>query len=376
MARRRFQRGSLTPRGKRNKVWVAQWREDEVQPNGTVLRVRKKEVLGKFEEYKTKKLAQRALDQRLSEVNSLTYKPRPAATFADFAQRWERDVLSQHQRSTGAADRSRLRCHLIPALGEIRMRDINSQLVQQRIIAAKRDELTTKSIRNLIATLRIMWASARAWEYVQSNPFESLVLPRRGLVEERFLSLDQMANILREAAEPWKTFYWIFAETGIRSGENCGLPVRNLLLDLPAIKITQKVWHGKLEIVKSVKGNRLCEISPRLASHLRDFLRTWRPNKLGLLFATKNGTPWDADVVRKRKLYPLLERLNIPRCGFHAFRHGNESLMDQEKVPILIRQNRMGHSDARTTMSYTHVVSEDGARFAEKLGGLLTESVQ
>jgi hypothetical protein len=36
------------------------------------------------------------------------------------------------------------------------------------------------------------------------------------------------------------------------------------------------------------------------------------------------------------------------------------------------RQNRLGHSDARMTMRYTHVVSEDGRKIASKLGGLLT----
>jgi integrase len=78
--------------------------------------------------------------------------------------------------------------------------------------------------------------------------------------------------------------------------------------------------------------------------------------------------------VRKRKLYTLLERLGIPRCGFHAFRHGNETVMDQESVPMAVRQTRLGHSDARTTMLYSHVVSEDGRRFAARLGDLLTKS--
>ena len=124
--------------------------------------------------------------------------------------------------------------------------------------------------------------------------------------------------------------------------------------------------------MKSKKGNRLCEISPQLAEHLRRYLRTWRSNRLGLLFATGNGTPWDADLVRKRKLYPLLEKLGIERCGFHAFRHGNETVMDGEGVPMATRQNRLGHSDARTTMRYTHVISEDGRKIAARFGELLT----
>jgi len=45
--------------------------------------------------------------------------------------------------------------------------------------------------------------------------------------------------------------------------------------------------------------------------------------------------------------------------------------MDRESVPMAVRQTRLGHSDARTTMLYSHVVSEDGRRFAARLGDLL-----
>jgi integrase len=145
-----------------------------------------------------------------------------------------------------------------------------------------------------------------------------------------------------------------------------------MLLAQGAIRISQSVWHGKIQTVKSKKGNRICEISPLLVEHLRRYVRTWRQNRLGLLFSTRNGTPWDTDTLRKRNLYPLLQKLGIERCGFHAFRHGNATVMDQELVPIATRQNRLGQSDARTTMGYTHAISEDSRRFAERFGQLLT----
>jgi len=346
IARKRYQRGTLRLRGKRERKWVGSWREDVLLPEGSTHRVRISEVLGTLKQYKTKRLAQRALEQRLSDVNSLTYKPRPTATFSEFAKKWQTDVLSQHKRSTQSADKSRLRKHLVPELGQMCMKDVTREVLQA-LVARKAKVLSAKSVRNLIALLGEMWVQAKADGYTQIDPFVSLVLPDQGLINERCLTLDEMRLVIDSAAEPCKTYYWILAETGIRCGEACGLPTRNLLLDLGAIKVDQKVWHGKIETVKSKKGNRLCEISPQLAAHLRGYLRTWRPNGLGLLFATGNGTPWDADLVRKRKLYPLLVKLGIERCGFHAFRHGNETVMDGEGVPMATRQNRLGHSDAR-----------------------------
>jgi integrase len=349
------------------------WREDVLLPDGRTERIRKAEVLGTVRDYPTRRLAERALEQRLSEVNSLTYKPRPTATFREFAEKWQRDVLSQHKRSTQSADKSRLRKHLIPELGDVAMKDINREFVQT-FVARKVKTLSAKSVRNLIALLREMWTQAKADGYSQIDPFAALVMPDRGLTNERCLTLDEMKQVIDSAPEPYKTYYWILAETGIRCGEACGLPIKNLLLDSGCIRITQKVWHGKIETVKSVKGKRIFEVSPQLVEHLRGHLKTWLPNSLGLLFATGNGTPWDADVVRKRKLYPLLEKLGIERCGFHAFRHGNETVMDGEAVPMAVRQSRLGHSDPRTTMMYTHIVSEDGRKIAARFGELLTST--
>jgi hypothetical protein len=95
MARRRYQRGHLRLRGKKEKVWVAKWREDVLLADGSVHRVQKGEVLGTVKEYKTRRLAERALEQRLAEVNSLTYQPKPTATFREFAVKWQRGVPTQ-----------------------------------------------------------------------------------------------------------------------------------------------------------------------------------------------------------------------------------------------------------------------------------------
>jgi integrase len=369
MARRRYQKGQLLLKGKKKKVWVARWREDTIRPDGSRHRQRRSEMLGTQKEYPTRRLAERALEQRLTEarVNALDYKPRPTATYGEFAMKWQKDVLSQLKPSTNSADVSRLKKHLIPDLGEILMRDITTQRLQA-LIAQKAISLGPKSVKNIIVLLRMMWNQAKAWGYVQHDPFGSLVLPERGPLNERCLTLREMRAVVVAEKEPYKTYYWILAETGLRAGEIGALTVANLLLEQGAIRISQSVWRGTIQTVKSMKGNRVCEISPLLVEHLRNYLRSWRPNQSNLLFATRNGTPWDIDTVRKRKLYPLLRNLGIERCGFHAFRHGNATVMDQEQVPMATRLNRLGQSDARTTMGYTHAITEDGRRFAAYLG--------
>lgn len=50
-------------------------------------------MLGAQKEYPTRRLAERALDQRLTEagLNSLNYKPRPTANSGEFAMKWQKE---------------------------------------------------------------------------------------------------------------------------------------------------------------------------------------------------------------------------------------------------------------------------------------------
>ena len=109
-----------------------------------------------------------------------------------------------------------------------------------------------------------------------------------------------------------------------------------------------------------------------LGLEFTEYFAQWKPNESGWLFATRLGTPWDQNLVVKRKLYPLLDSLGIERGGLHAFRHANITLMDRLGVPLKLRQQRVGHSEGSLTLDvYTHVVSEDDVLFAERLGGIL-----
>ena len=98
----------------------------------------------------------------------------------------------------------------------------------------------------------------------------------------------------------------------------------------------------------------------------------WRPNDKRLVFASGNGTPWDANLLVKRKLRPLLCALGISGGGLHAFRHANAAMLDRLNVPLKVRQDRLGHSDPRLTLDvYTHTDSGDRRKTAVELGRIL-----
>ena len=373
MARKRYQRGSLFLRGKKNQVWVGRWREDELTAGGQLRRVYRSETLGTLKEYPTRKLALRALEQRLAAVNDPRYRARPSCTFTGFADRWQSTVLVQHKPSTQAAMRSQLRRHLLPFFGRHQLRDIQTELIQQFVSTRK---ASPKTVRNLAAILRMLFRSARAWGYIACDPLVGVVLPKARRSFPFVFTLEELQRILGAAEEPYRTFYQLAAETGIRAGELCALRVEDLDLDRGLLYVRQSAWQGKLQTPKTECSVRTFALSSQLVVALRAYLERWRPNPARLLFATRNGTPWDGNEVVKGHLHPLLDRLGIEyrgrRCGLHAFRHANGSLMDRLGTPVKVRQQRLGHSDPRITLgTYTHVASEDDRRVAEQLGGIL-----
>ena len=372
MARRRFQEGSLyLQEGKRRKVWVGRWREDVIE-GGQVKRISRRVVLGTHSQFPTRRLAQRELVRRLAEINSPSYQARPLVTFEEFARVWEAHTLPSFKRSTQSDTRSQLNKHLIPFFATMQLQSITPQVVQRFI--ATRQGLSPKRVKNLVATLRIMWRQVKQ-AGITHNPFDSIALPRQEKPRAASFTREDVEKILAAAEEPYRTFYWLAVETGMRSGELCALRIEDLNLEAATIRVSRAVWRGQLQSPKSLAALRELAISPVLSAHLESYLRSWRSNSGHLLFATRKGTPWLADLVVKRKLHPLLKRLGIAQCGLHGFRHANATLMDALNAPVKIRQQRLGHTDSRVTLdTYTHV-GADERQLAKQLGEVLWRSV-
>jgi integrase len=367
MARRRYQRGSVFLRGKRELVWVGRWREDVIAPGGKIQRVRKNEVLGTKRDFPTKKLALRELADRIAPVNSTSYRAMRTATFAEFAKLWEEQVMTQYKPSTQEWSGRVLRGALLPHFANMQMKDISTMTLQRFVNQCTQ---SSKTSSNFIGLLRMMWKIAKAWGYVSHEPFEGLVLPKHQARAPFFFTVDEVKLILAASELPYKTLYWMAAETGMRPGELAGLRLEDINLEGLSVRVVQSVWAGKVQAPKNTNAVRQLAISPELARHLRIYLSARSPNPLKLLFASQNGTPLSSGNVWKRHLGPLLDQLGIQRRGLNAFRHTSASFMDRLNTPMTVRQERLGHAPGSpvTMAHYTHSVGEDNRKVADQMG--------
>jgi integrase len=340
-------------------VWVAKWREDIID-NGKLRRIQRKEVLGTKADYPTRKLALRALEDRLSTINSVAYRPRPVAKFKDFAEKWQKSVLPNLKPSTQPPMRSQLRKHLLPALGSVAMKDLNGELVQSFVADCR---LNPKTIKNLVATLRIMWNSAKAWGYVSHDPFNSLVLPEWDAPDQPVFSRDDVQQILAKVDPYYLPVLWFVIQTGVRRGEVCALNIGDVTFDLCCVEVRRSRYAKHITNTKS-KRPRGFSISPELAACLRELAQGRKPEEP--LFVSKEGKRLHPDNFVARVITPVVKALGL-KGGLHAFRHSNATAQDALGVPIKTRMEILGHVNTRTTMGYTHLLTDDVRRVPEML---------
>jgi integrase len=357
----------------RGRHWVGRWREDMIGADGAVRRVRRSVVLCEKSRLNTKRSAERLLAPHLSKVNSLDYRATRVATVAEFVQVWREKVLCQHKPSSARAAESHLKLHILPALGGRRLDEVTPE-AQQDFVAQLSRTLRRKTVLNILATLSAMFRKAQEWGYLCTGvKLKTLVLPAETMRSvARFFSAEETRHVIAAAAEPYATAFAVAAMTGMRSGELFALKVEDLDFQRRLINIRRSVWYGKLQLPKSRASERALPLPEALVRRLEVFLTTWRPNPARLLFATSKGTPLSANNVVQRKLWPILDRLRIERCGFHAFRHTMASLLVDLGAPASVAQAQLGHSDPRVTLGvYTHAIQETQRLAVDRVAGVL-----
>jgi integrase len=358
--------------------WRGRWREDVILANGTLQRINKKMILGTKEDLKTKRLAQRELDLILAPINSVHYRPTYQITFAEFVCRWSEKIkpIAYKVGGSQATAGRHVKGKLIPAFGDIELKDITTEVLQSYVADSLGSGLSAKYVRNIISTMSAMWNVAVSWKYVTHKPFAELILPECEPSDAEPYSIEEVMRICQEATGPFRTYLWVLGESGMRPAEVCAIDAKYIHVADRMISVRQSESLGHVVRPKTFAGHRDFAMSLQLAEHLRAFLGD---KKEGLLFVSRTGRPWRESKVVEKRLNPLLRKLGIKQRGLKGIRHFNATEMDSKNVPVKTRQTRLGHDDPRMTLGmrsktgYTHMIGEDDRRAAAMFGDMFSQ---
>lgn len=311
-------------------------------------------MLGTKKELPTQRLAVRKLDEVLSRINACSYQPARIATVAEFAKRFREEVLAKRKPSTVRSADSHFEAHILPQLGKLRLDQIGPE--NQQTFVNSLDGASRKTVLNVLSTLSAMLTTAKNWGCsAREIKLRKLALPERNSYVAPNFTRSQIESIFRLAQDPWRTFFIVLAMTGMRAGEALGLQWPDVDFDHKCIHIRRSSWCGRLQSTKSKTSSAPITLPDALASVLAEYKKEWKSNAQGFLFTTRNGRPPSSNKVVEYQLWPILDALNIPRCGLHAFRHSVASFIVDAGYAPEVAQRQLRHSNARTTLGYIHL---------------------
>lgn len=258
-------------------------------------------------------------------------------------------------------------------LGEARLIDLRRAEVQQWLLGLFQSGLSRQTVKNVWAVLSSVLRTAVDWGYLKENPARGVRLPNRQPKARLFLPTPgQVAEIFQQLPEPALTLALLAVGTGLRVGEAVGLLWEDIDLESRTLTVRRDVWHGKVGTPKYAASERVVPLGPVLVQHLQE--KAGVPDRW--VFEGNSGKPLDPHNLAKRQLYPVLDRLGLPRFSWHRLRKLHSTYLADLGVAPRILQAQLGHADAALTLNiYAQVLPESQRKAVESLEGLLFRNV-
>jgi integrase len=338
------------------------YREDILLPNGTFKRIRRTVLLGLASSLSIR-AAWKAFQPYLDRVNETAkLPPRIGITLETLVKEWRSSVAVNLKGSTARAAESHLRAHILPKLGSLTLTEINTKAVQD-FVAYLANGRSRKTVENVLLTLSTILHKAKAWGCAcGSFSLADITMPREGVrKEQRAFTDEEVGRLIAAAPEPLSTVIALTAGLGLRIGETLALRVSDIDFTNRIIRVRQSVDAATRTVcgVKSKASSADLPMPRELEVRLRAHLQR-HDGKRELLFTNKRNRPFSANKLREKQLHPLLEKLGIPRGGFHSMRHGAASALLADGATPAVVQRQLRHSDPRITLGvYGHVVGDE-----------------
>jgi integrase len=371
--KKHFQRGSLFKRGKRNKVWIARYREPVVGANGETEFVRRSEILGNVADLPTRRDAEMVLSDRLRRVNSADYHPRSCCSFRSFVQEWEPQAFPTLKYATQEHYKYVVHSHLLPVFGNVQLRLVSRESIQTFLAGKLKEGLSWRTVKHCRTVLGTILGMAEFWGYIEDNPVRKTRLPRRGLQPEKtILTPEQLSSLLERLPEPSRSLVWLLVLTGLRIGELLALRWQDVDLQAGLLRVSRTLYEGRFDEPKTRSSIRTVPLSAKGLEILTS-VRPGAPKPDALVFCSKKGTPLCRRNLRNRQLDPVCEELKIPKIGWHSLRHSNATLLDAVGTPLGTVQSLLGHSSPEITRgTYIHSLPAGAKEAVQKVEDLLT----
>ena len=276
--------------------------------------------------------------------------------------------------------------HILPVFADCYIDEISVSMVQAFI-----QDMSDK----VMNYKRIYRYARKVFEYAWKvdivsgdNPFDKVIFPksRKSQPRKNFLEKEELDALLKYIDNSgnikWYTYFYLLAYTGLRKGEGLALKWNDISFIDKTLTVNKTISQGLnykeylSDVPKTEAGNRTIYLD----SQTLDVLREWKsvPKKIvslsgnDFVFPNTKGS-WTCLSKPYAYLKKALKACNLPHISVHGLRHTHCSMLFEAGWSVKEVQDRLGHSDIKTTMNiYAHVTKNIKDKNIEKWEQYLT----
>lgn len=338
--------------------------------------------------FKTKKEAEIACAELITEYERGTYVAEKDILFKDFLTTW---ITSYAQ--TVKISSVRVREHesrrLLDYFSNFKIKHITKKMYQDALYDLKNKGLSDNTISGIHTTGRMLFSKAVEMDVIKNNPTQYAKLPRvQKTIEEleqeeeivKYLEKDELSHFLNVAKERGLdqdyVIFMLLSYSGMRAGELCALKWSDIDDQELLISITKTYYNPtnntvnyKLLPPKTKTSKRKIDMAPIVFEELKkhrakqtalrmEYRKTYHDGNF-IIAKTDPllvGYPEQIKTIENRMRRLLkIAKLNEALTP-HSLRHTHTSLLAEAGVGLHEIMERLGHKDDDTTRNvYMHV---------------------
>lgn len=342
--------------------------------------------------FKTKKEAQLAISRLQLEIERGDFGKKTTDTYQDIYNLWIVQYKNTVKESTFVKTKEMFKNHILPAMGDYKVDKINVRSCQKHV-----DEWFSKfkKYRTMKAYASKVLDYAVTLEVIPNNPMKKITMPVKieqplDTKNENFYTKDELNHFL-DCLEKGRNFrayvlFRLLAFSGIRQGEALALTWNDINFKDSEININKALSHGEgLTLIIQTPKTKSSIRTIKLDNKTMDILKEWKMRqkqdylKLGintlkpnqLLFSNSKNGLLEPNVIRNWILH-VQNKFGLKKITIHGLRHSNVTLLFEAGASIKEVQERLGHSDIKTTMDiYAHVTEKAKDEVAQKFANYM-----
>ena len=245
-------------------------------------------------------------------------------------------------------------------------RDIN-----RLIIEWKNKDMKNKSINNLLGFLTGCFNFAIENKLISENPITKKHRQPKKHEKIQFLNEDEIV-LFKQAIKYFpidkRLALLLDLHTGLRIGELMALEWSDVDFKNKLLNINKQYYKRKLTTPKTRESVRKIDLDDIILKELWEYRNSLKVLHK-LIFCGATGGYWDRGKFIENYFKKAVERIGHDDYTFHCLRHTHAAFLLSNEVDIKYVQERLGHTDAQTTLNtYSHVMPKTKSKVNKLFG--------